>query len=234
MIGARGTHGRGFTLVEALIAITILGFIGALAYGTFARAVESRERAETITRRYHEIRQGMQRMAAEISMAFITSHKDCEDPRNESIFNGKRHGSGSRLDFGSFSHYKFRADANESDQNELSYFIDRDPDDPGRNALIRREQANIDDDPDEGGVEQVLIEDVKELKLEFYDPKNDRWEDDWDAESMDQKNRLPMFVSIKLVAPGPDGKDETFVTKTHIFVKQRLTILGSGFTPCLD
>jgi hypothetical protein len=43
-----------------------------------------------------------------------------------------------------------------------------------------------------------------------------------------------MFVSLKLVAPGPDGKDETFVTKTHIFVKQRLLITGSGFTPCLD
>ena len=227
-------HSAGFTLVEALIAVTILGFIGALAYGTFARAVESREKAETITSRYHEIRQGMQRMAAEISMAFITAHKDCEDPRNESVFAGKRHGNGSRLDFGSFSHYKYRADANESDQNELSYFIEHDPDDPGKNAVIRREQANIDDEPAEGGVEQVLISDVKELKLEFYDGKNDRWEDDWDADSMDQKNRLPMYVSIKLVAVAPDGKDETFVTKTHIFVKQRLAILGSGFTPCLD
>ena len=230
----RRLQSHGFTLVEALIAITILGFIGALSYGVFARAVESREKAEQITGRYHEIRQGMQRMATELSMAFITFHKDCDDPRNESIFTGKRHGNGTRLDFGSFSHYKFRADANESDQNELSYFVDRDPDDPQQNSLMRREQANIDAEPAEGGVEQVLIHDVKELKLEFYDGKNDRWEDEWDAASMDQNNRLPMYVSIKIVAPGPDGKDETFVTKSHVYLRQRLLITGSGFTPCLD
>jgi general secretion pathway protein J len=225
---------HGFTLIEALIAVTILWFIGALSYGTFARAVDARERAEAITTRYHQIRQGMQRMATEIAMAFISAHKDCQDPRSVTIFLGKRSGSGSRLDFTSFSHTKLRADANESDQNELSYFLDKDPDDNQKNAVMRREQAPIDDEPTEGGTEQVLIEDVKQLSFEFYDPKEDRWEEEWDADGMDQKNRLPMFVSIKIIAPGPSGKEETFVTKTRVFLKQRLLITGSGFAPCLD
>ncbi|MBI5509533.1 MAG: prepilin-type N-terminal cleavage/methylation domain-containing protein [Deltaproteobacteria bacterium] len=224
----------GFTLVEALISVTILGFIGAVAYGTFARAVDARERAMHITGRYHQIRQALQRMSTEISMAFVSYHKDCEDAHSVTMFAGKRGGNGGRLDFTSFGHTKLRADANESDQNELSYFVERDPEDPQKNALIRREQAPIDDEPDEGGVEQVLAEDVKSIEFEFYDPKEDRWEDEWDADGSDKRDRLPMFVSIKMVAADPNGKDETFVTKTRVFMGRRFQISGSGFARCLD
>src|SRR5262245_4552515 len=121
---------RGFTLAEVLIAVAILAMIGVLTYGTFARAMEAREQAGRITERYHEIRQAMQRMSREISMAYLSEHKNCQEPRSETVFTANRTAGGSRLDFASFSHTKTAPDANESDQNELSYFIERDPDDP--------------------------------------------------------------------------------------------------------
>jgi len=224
----------GFTLVEALIAITILGFIGMLTYGTFAKAMDARDRAQNITGRYHQMRQAMQRMATEISMAFISAHKDCDEPRGETQFVGKRAPNGMRLDFDSFSHFKSRADANESDQNELSYFVARDPDDSDKTALIRREQAPIADEPDEGGVQQVLARDVKSLNFEFYDAKEDRWDKDWDSTSLDQKRRLPKFVSIEIKAAGPSGKEETFVTKARIFLDKQIRITGAGALLCPD
>ncbi len=225
---------RGFTLVEALIAVTILGFIGILTYGTFARAMQARDRAYAITSRYHQIRGAMQRMATELSMAFITAHKGCDDPRTETIFVAERSSHGMRIDFTSFSHFKIRADANESDQNELSYFVDTHPDDAQRTALFRREQIRIDEDPEEGGVEQVLAEDVTSLEFEFYDAKEDRWEDEWDSTNLDQKRRLPMFVAIKLKALDPRGDEEVFVTKTRIFLKNQLLIPMTGFAMCID
>jgi len=225
---------RGFTLIEALVAISILGMIGGLTYGVFARSVNARDRAEVITRRYHQIRQGMQRMANEISMAYLSYHKFCEEPRSETVFKGKHGGTSGRIDFTSFSHTKLKADANESDQNELSYFIDRDKDVTQLQNVVRREQAPIDDQPTEGGTEQVLIPNVKALSFQFYDEQNDNWEDEWDASSMDQRDRLPLFVAIKLVAENPNGKDETFVTKTRIFVRKPLLIMGSSFVKCMD
>jgi general secretion pathway protein J len=228
-------HGQaGFTLAEAMIAVAILALIGVLTYSTFSNAMDARDQAMAITQRYHQIRQAMQRMATEISMAFITAHKGCDDPRTETAFVGKRSGNGMRLDFNSFSHFKMAADANESDQNELSYWVGRHPDDPDRTALMRREQARIDEEPDEGGIEQILAEDVTSLEFEFYDAKEDDWEDEWDTTSTDQKYRMPMFVSIRMKALGPNGEEETFVTKTRIFLKQQLLITGTGFSRCID
>jgi general secretion pathway protein J len=225
---------RAFTLLEALIAMGIFALIGMLAYGTFARSVEARDRAEAITSRYHQVRQAMLRMSTEISMAFITAHKDCDESRTETRFVGKRSSGGMRLDFTSFSHTKLRADANESDQNELSYYIDRHPDDAQRSVLMRREQVRIDDEPDEGGEAQIMAEDVTDLEFEFYDDKDDEWVDEWDSDNLDTKYRLPMFVSIAMKALNPAGEEEKFVSKTRIFVRRQILITGTGFSRCID
>lgn len=224
----------GFTLLEAVIAMSILGMIGMLISGMLGRTMDARDQAEKITHRYHEISQGLLRMSRELQMAYITEHRDCDDPRTDSLFKTTRAGGGTRLDFTSFSHYKISADANESDQNELAYFLDTDPKMSGKNALMRREAYRIDEEPDEGGVVQVLIHDVNSLEFEFYDDKEDRWEDEWDAKSRDYKGRLPRFLKMTIKAPGPSGEEETFTTKTRIFLRKSLRILGTGFPVCLD
>ncbi len=224
----------GFSLIETLVAMGIFALIGMLTYATFSRQVDARERAEAIASRYHQIRQAMQRMATEISMAYITAHRDCDEKRTQTIFLGQRASNGMRLDFTSFSHTKLRADANESDQNELSYWIDRHPDDPAINVLWRREQARIDDEPEEGGSEHILAENVNELEFEFYDPKEDEWEDEWDSSNMDQRYRLPMFVKIQIKALNHRDEEEIYVTKARIFLQKELLITGTGFSRCLD
>lgn len=224
----------GFTLMEAMISVAILGMIGMLTLGTFARGMQARDRAEQITTRYHQMRQALQRMATEIAMAYLSEHKDCEEPRTETIFATRSGGHGRRLDFVSFSHYKLRADANESDQNELSYYVDRHPDDPQRSVLMRREQARIDEEPTEGGDEQVLAEDVTDLRFQFYDAKEDRWEEDWDSTNLDQKGRMPAFVKIEITALDPQGKEEKLVTATRIMIQNSLLFPGAGFSKCLE
>jgi general secretion pathway protein J len=226
--------GRAFTLMETMVAMGIFALISMLTYATFSRQVDARERAEEITGRYHQIRQAMQRMATEISMAYITAHRDCDEKRTKTIFLGQRATNGMRLDFTSFSHVKMRADANESDQNELSYWVDRHPDDPSLQVLMRREQARIDDEPEEGGVEHILAEGVTELEFEFYDAREDEWEDEWDSSNLDQRRRLPMFVKIQLKALDHRGDEETFVTKTRVFLQREILITGTGFSRCLD
>lgn len=230
----RTRHMRGFTLAEALITVAILAMIGALTFGTFAHAIDARDRATAITDRYHQIRQAMLRMTREISVAFLSVHKDCSEPRTNTVFLGKRASNGMRLDFTSFSHFKMKADANESDQNELSYFVANDKDHPKQRNLMRREQNRIDEHPEEGGVTQVLAENIDDLQFEFYDPKSDRWEDDWDSNNQNFRRRLPKYVSIKLTTKDATGKPEVFVTKTRIFLKDAISITGLGFAPCID
>ena len=65
-----GRAANGFSLVEALVTVVIMALIGMLTFGTFARAMDARERATAITDRYHGVRQAMLRMSREISSAF--------------------------------------------------------------------------------------------------------------------------------------------------------------------
>lgn len=225
---------RGFSLAEALVAVAILAMIGGISFGTFGRAMSARERAVEITDRYHDVRQAMLRMSREISQAFLSQHRDCSDIRTQTAFVGKSAGHGMRLDFTSFSHFKTVADANESDQNELSYFVARDVKDATRQHLMRREQNRIDEHPDEGGKTYVLAEDVESLEFAFYDSKNDRWEDEWDATARDMKNRIPKFVKIKLKVKDANGRSLSFVTKTRTFIRDAIVIPGAGFSPCIE
>lgn len=222
---------RGFSLAEVMIALAILGLIGSLTFGVFTRALSARLQAQEITEHYHMVRQAMLRMTREVSMAFITVHKDCEDPRTDSLFVGDRSGSNYRLDYTSFGHFKTRADANESDQNELSYFVDNDPDSKGK-VLMRRNSPRIDDEADEGGTEQVLARGVTKFAMEFYDDVADRWVDEWDTRDSDLRDRLPLFVRFDLTVENPAGKEEEFSTKARIVLRDRIRFVGTGFARC--
>ncbi len=224
----------GFALVEVVVAVGILGLIGLLTMGTFSRAMDSRDRAEELTEHYRQVRQAMLRMAREISAAYLSHHHNCERPHSLTIFKAKSASNGMRLDFTAFSHFKTRADANESDQEELSYFVDEDPDSPNKHVLMRRSQARVDEEPDEGGTAQVLAENVTELRFEFYDAKNDRWEDEWDTTQSDHRDKLPLFVAIHLTTIDPQGKEEKLTTKTRTYVREPILIAGTGFSRCLE
>ncbi len=132
-----------------------------------------------------------------------------------------------------------RQDANESDQNILSYYIDVDPKNRDQHSLLRREKNRIDDEPEEGGRVQVLISNVKSLKFEFYDEKEDDWVDDWDTEHSDNRYKLPLFVKITIEVENPSKVKETFTTKTQVFMHSNdfidaMLISGTGFSACVD
>jgi len=225
---------RGFTLLEIMIAVGVLTLIGMLTYGVFARTLTAREQALEITEHYHMVRQAMLRMTREVSMAFLTVHKDCEDPRTESLFIGDRKGRNFRLDFTSFGHFKTRADANESDQNEVSYYVDSDPDSKKGEALFRRSSPRIDDEADDGGNEQVLARNVTGFSMEFYDERDDRWVDEWDSRDSDYLDRLPLFVRFELTVENATGKEETFTTKSRVVLRDAIRFVGTGFSRCPD
>lgn len=225
---------RGFSLFEALVAVSILAMIGVVSFGTVARSMDARERATAITDRYAELRQALARMSQEMSQAFLSMHKDYSDPRSQTLFTTRRAGGATRLDFTSFSHYKFMADANECDENVLSYFIDTDAHEPSKKNLMRREKIRIDEHPEEGGRAQVLAHDVTDLAFSFYDAKSDRWEETWDASSQDQRNRLPKYIKVTVTTGEHGGQKLKLSTKTRVFLKEAILIPGSGFSPGID
>lgn len=217
-------HGRGqagITLMEAMIAITILTMVMTLVWGGFSQTARNKARVEADLGRMQEVRISLDRMMRELSQAYISAQVNPNEALSttRSAFVGVDHGERDRVDFTSFSHRRLRRDAHESDQCELSYFVAQDPENSGQRVLARREQNRIDDDPRHGGHVQILAHDVVGLELEYLDPISGEWLRSWDTtQAAQQPNRLPSQVRIALTMRDPrhSGRTLTYGTRAEI------------------
>jgi general secretion pathway protein J len=211
----------GFTLIEAMVSIVILAIIATLLWQGFVQTARNKEIVEREADRLHEIASALDRMQRELSMAFVSSQLN-DNPSLQLVrtgFVGTDRSRGDRIDFTSFSHQRLFRDAHESDQNEISYFVTRHPDEPQIRVLARREQNRVDQDPQKDGRVQILVEDVVEFELEYFDPVSSEWQREWDSTQFTaQPNRLPTQVKITLTVPNlrnPD-REQVFGTRATI------------------
>jgi general secretion pathway protein J len=225
---------RGMTLVEAMVAITILAIVSSMVWSGFSQTSRNKRRLEERSDRYHVIRMAMERMTRELSMAFTSIHVN-QNPSlqfSKTIFAGTDSSGEDRVDFTSFSHQRLYRDAHESDQNEISYFVARDPEDASKRVLARREQNRIDDDPEHGGRIQILVEDVEAFDLEYLDPDSGEWSRTWDTNQIAmQPNRLPMQVKILLEVKDPRNPEETVTFGTRATIPIRYALNHALYNP---
>ena len=224
---------RGFTLLEIMVASALLATISAIIYGSFSQSFRVRKHTQKVYDRYRDVRQAMFRMAREISSAYISAHHNPEEPVTATCFMGEK----DELTFSSMGNLRLVRDSDSSDQAEISYFVKRTEASDGSRVpnLMRRVDTTPDDRVDKGGKVQILAEDVKELRFEYWEPGkeigDDGWVDGWevgqckagDNPSVDDKTELPERVRIILVVRSPQGrKDLKFVTQTPIMMREVL------------
>lgn len=236
----RGVRRRlsGFTLLELLVAITILAMISMLLYGAFNGLRNTRDGVGEVSGRYHEGRSAMQRIARELQSAFLSFNRPIDQSliTRETLFKGTRGSPADRVDFTAFAHRRLDRNAHESDQCELSYFGSQDPKQRGVTDLVRRESPVIDLEPDRGGRVQVLATDIDLFQLEYLDPFTGRWSEQWDSsQAIGQTNRLPYQVHITLVLNGGQRTAQgrargtiKFDTKVQIPIQSPMDFAGLG------
>ena len=204
---------RAFSLLEILIAASLLALIGVFLMTSLSSALDVKEAVETTSNRYHLVRSAMSRMTEEISMAFLTAHRNQLEKNTETCFAGER----DRVDFTAFGYVPKVIDAKQGDVRQLSYFLGDDPVSRTR-ALMRREQANLDDDYQKGGRELALLTDVVSLELSYFDTPSDSWKDVWECNEDNPQATAPARVRIKLVAKMDGGQEQTFTTQSQLWV----------------
>jgi type II secretory pathway component PulJ len=200
-----------------LIAASILALIGGLLVQSLSSSIEVKEAVDKTSNRYHLVRSAMSRMVDEISMAFMSSHRNALEKNVETCFNGERE----RIDFTAFGNVPKVQDSKQGDARQLSFFLG-DDDVSKTKSLMRREQANLDDDYQKGGREQALLTDVTALEFGFYDPLTTTWKDDWPCLEDSAEARPPPRVRIKLTAKMDNGEEQTFVTQSRIWLNTPL------------
>jgi type II secretory pathway pseudopilin PulG len=140
---ARERAARAFSLIEILIAASLLAIIGALLMQSLASSIDAKEAIEGTSNRYHLVRSATSRMVDEISMAYLSAHRPTTGAEIRAVtgFKGER----DRIDMTGFGYVPRVEDEKKSDQRQLSFFLDTDPR-TGPKSLMRREQAHLDDD----------------------------------------------------------------------------------------
>jgi general secretion pathway protein J len=225
---------RGFTLLEIMLAVAVLALVGTMIYGGFSQTALNKARIEEDVEQSRIVHMALERMARELTMAFVSTHVNPSlDLRVvNTAFIGKDNGKDDRIDFTSFSHRRLYRNARESDQNELSYFVTEHPDEPGMQVLARREQNRIDDDPRRGGKSQILVENVEEFNLEYFDPLLTDWVQTWDTEDLlAQPNRLPTQVRIRLTIEDPRRRGQTQTFGTRVMIPLTYALNHANYNP---
>jgi len=238
----RRTGGRasaaGFTLMEVLVAVSILALVTSLTWASMSNSFHIKDTVERSMDRYTGARLAVERMARELASAWIVPPPSAIEVRTfVTEFRLTADAGGSRLDFVSFSHTRLVKDVNESDQNELSYWVGEDPENHGTSALWRREAPRIDDRPESGGKAAVVVPDVVRFNAEALDPlasEDGDWVEDWDTtQAAGYPDRLPRAVKLALVFHDEAGREVTYATIARLFMETPVcgNTAGAGMTP---
>ena len=180
---------RGFTLLEVMIAVTVLAMIGGVTYKAFDGAYDLKRRVEHAEQRDQTVRAALQRIAREVSMTFLSEHYDHKRFRERPTFFKLKDGRDEAdLTITSFAHERLHVDAKESDQAVFEYKLDHDDD--GNQSLFRRVKPQIDEEWERGGEKAVLADDVLKFTVQAWDPKEREWRDAWDSNSPERSGQV--------------------------------------------
>ena len=213
---------RGLTLIEIMIAVSVLSMVSLMIYAAFSSLSRGKARASTLGERYRLARVAMSRMAREVSSAYLSAHR-AGVPALQ-VTASAFVGTNRRVDFNAFAHRRIVKDAHESDQCELSYFTVSNSKRSNQTDLVRREQTIIDEQFGKGGAVQILVDDVDTFSIRYFDPMTGNWIDTWDSLSSSANlNRLPLEIEFYLVLKGgPAGEPIRLRTKTQLQIPQVL------------
>lgn len=226
----RSELARGFTLIEVMVAVAVLGMVSVSIWAATSQTAKTRDVVSDSHDRHHQIRTAFEFFTRDIASAFLSLNRAQLEPTHDTLFLGRDHGSEDRLDFAAFSHQRRYFDANESDQCEVAYFLADDPDVSGQTNLVRRESPILDLEPLEGGQYLVLVRDVAELDLQYFDFTMNEWQDEWDTtEATGMSGLLPHQVRMRLVVYDRKGDKVTYGTQVPI--PMRKAILKRGYIP---
>ncbi|HEX9104364.1 MAG TPA: prepilin-type N-terminal cleavage/methylation domain-containing protein [Polyangia bacterium] len=234
---------RGFTLIEVMVAVSILAIVTVLTWSSFKQTFATKSAIEAQAGRYRTVRLALERMAHELSMVYVSQNEDTSQAERRTRLVGKHHNDIDEVLFSYFGHQRLYQDANEADTALVYYYAGRDRDDSRKQNLMRRETRRlsylkIDEQPGEA---DIVCDDVIKLKLDYYDHRDKVWRDEWVTTALDgQPDRLPSKIRITLTVHDERGREVPFQTEVRVALSEplnnqpkNLAVTGVGQPPAL-
>ena len=204
----------GFTLIELIIAISLLGTILTLVYGSFGQiAGSARQEAQHLADK-QELRLLLNMVASDLQAAQYL--QEAVKLGRASGFNAETQ----QLEGADFTTVhlhaalpaRFHSDvpaAKDPLVHELGYLVRLAERGEGEGlVLVRREDFYVDEDLTEGGVSVVVIDRITNFKVEFLEPPDSKtstdesWELAWDSAD---KPKYPLPVALRITLGRSDS-----------------------------
>jgi general secretion pathway protein J len=225
---------RGFTLIEVMVAVSILAIVTTLTWTSFKQTFSTKSQIEAQAGRYRTVRLALDRLARELSMAYVSQDEDTLQAERRTRFVGKAHADIDEVTFSYFGHQRLYQDANECDTALVAYYSARDRNDSRKINLMRRETrrlSNLKID-DQAGEADIVCDDVVRLKLDYYDVRQKDWRTDWATTSSDgQPDRLPGKIRITLTVHDERGVEVPFQTEVRLAMAEPLNNQPQDIVP---
>jgi type II secretory pathway component PulJ len=210
-----------------MVAVGILAIVTTLVWSSFKDTFRTKSAIEAQSGRYRTVRIALERMARDVSMAYLSQNEDTAQAERRTRFFGKRHTDVDELRFSYFGHQRLYQDTDECDTSVVSYYGQRDPDDGRKTNLVRRETRRLAyQKPEEAtGESDIICDDVVRMQIDYWDARDKQWREEWVTTSADgQPDRLPSKVKITLTVRDERGKEVPFVTESRIAMLEPLNL----------
>jgi prepilin-type N-terminal cleavage/methylation domain-containing protein len=200
----------GFTLIEVVITLTILGFICLIIFGAFRLGLSAWERGESVKDEYQEARIVSQLITQQVKSAVPFKIKPQQAEGDYLAFEGDARSlrfvsalavRGKQPEGLVYARYEFKEEGSEG----------------GRLILYEEKALNKDFFAEEPKEERAvsLLEGVSSVRFEYFreeDPLNNQqeeWVEEWNAK--DEK-RLPKALKMTIIRKNQTGKEEPPIT----------------------
>lgn len=237
----------GFTLIEVLVSVAIMGVIMTLIWSTTTQSLRTKDRVEKRDLQFHIGRVALRKLGDDLTVAFLskaarasTASPEAIAPATEAaaattaaasglktFFVGEDQGGQDSIKFTSLSHLRLFKNAKESDQCKVMYEVVTSKDDPQVYNLVRREDPWLDETADVKGREMVLISGIKDFDIEYYDSRRNEWMKEWDTQKVDWQSRLPQAVRVRLTFANPEDEEDTEENEIQMSTSVVLTLFES-------
>lgn len=207
-------NNKGFSLIEILVAVSISSILIIMIYTTQRSIMFSIRKMTGVADFYENVNLALRRIDKDISSTlynrknkklFFIGENDFTD-----FNNGKIHFV--TINYNSFNTLgNSKKSFQSSDIKEVSYFLEQDPAYPEVYLLMRREAIQYDDKHDQGGVSNIILENVVDINFEFLNRSS--YDKSWDSK---KHRRFPKIVKTTLTVKNYQNKEEQFTFMSRL------------------
>jgi len=218
---------RGFTLMEVLVALLVLGILLTTVYGAVSRTIRSKEHAESAAKVASVGREAVLHVADEMEASLLPARVPA------AVFQGVgAGGSGQFLDqvrFAISSRPPFGPIGSGTGGRVLVTYYLAEQEGAAQTYLLVRSERPLPkpgDDPEAAPEEirTLVVDNVAGLRLRYLDGDSGQWNDNWDSTAPgDLENRLPIAVEIALYLYDDAGNLHDFSTIVDLPLAARPT-----------